>query len=160
MKVSKPQSGFTLIEMIVSLGVFSVVVTIAVGALLILIAANRQLQDEQTILGNLAFALDSMTREIRTGTQYYCHSSNSTISSGDDRIFNDSNDLDSVLADTDTQDCSGGRSPDSHEFQGVAFIEGGNSITGASADRILYYFHQYDRSLELLPALTAQTDTQ
>ena len=146
MQQSRTTSGFTLIEMIVSLGVFSVVVTIAVGALLVLIAANRQLQDEQSILSNLAFALDSMTREIRTGTQYYCESHNNNTGTPG-RIFNPSYDIDAQLPPDDVQDCYDGRSPNSHRFQGVAFVEGGDSITGASANRILYFFDQNDNTI-------------
>lgn len=147
MKHKQAQSGFTLIEMIVSLGVFSVVVTIAVGALLVLIAANRQLQEEQGILTNLAFALDSMTRELRTGSHYYCVSANTRTGTG--QVFDDSApyyDLDN-LDDTDVNDCYDGRNPASLNFQGVAFFEGGDSITGASVNRILYYFDQTDNTI-------------
>jgi prepilin-type N-terminal cleavage/methylation domain-containing protein len=66
------QAGFTLIEMIVSLGVFSVVVTTAVGAILVLVNTNLQLQSEQSVMTNLSFALDTMTREMRTGFKYFC----------------------------------------------------------------------------------------
>ena len=67
---TRTTGGFTLIEMIVSLTLFSAVITIAVGAFLVLLAANKQLQEEQAVLTNLSFALDSMTREIITGTGY------------------------------------------------------------------------------------------
>lgn len=125
------QSGFSLIEMIVSLGVFSLVVTIAVGALLMLVATNQQLQGEQSVMTNLSFTLDSMTREIRTGTNYYCATGGST--SG---VFGPSTDLDTFLG-TNTQDCTTGTG--NARFQGLAFIEAGDSIT-QSDDRILYYF--------------------
>ena len=128
------KKGFTLIEIIVSLALFSVVITIAVGALLILIASNKQLQDEQSVLSNLSFALDSMTREIRTGTDYYCAAS--TGSTGN-QIF----DNDSTLTPGLSGDCSD--SNDSNlAFHGIAFTEGGNSITGAGNSRIAYYFDQ------------------
>ena len=155
MKYRKPQAGFTLIEMIVSLGVFSVVVTISVGALLILIASNRQLQEEQSVLSNLAFALDSMTREIRTGSQYYCAQANSVNSAvnvgvgNNVRIFasnggnRDIDDIDSP-PNFAANDCPSGRTND---VQGVAFVEGGNSITGTAVNRILYYFDSADTKI-------------
>jgi prepilin-type N-terminal cleavage/methylation domain-containing protein len=130
------QSGFTLIEMIVSLGVFSFVITIAVGALLMLVAASKQLQGEQVVMTNLSFALDSMTREIRTGTYYYCDSQASTGGAGN--IFNPNNDVDALLTGDATKDCPNGPTG-SYQVTGVAFKEGGDSITGAN-DRILYYF--------------------
>lgn len=143
MRASK-QHGFTLIEMIVSLGVFSVVITISVGALLMLVATNSQLQGEQSVMTNLSFALDSMTREIRTGTSYYCDSASNTSSGGSSNIFNDSNDLDAILKSgsvQSTKDCSSGNA--GKNYRGLAFIEGGNSIT-AGSDRILYYFNKLD----------------
>lgn len=122
------QSGFTLVEMIVALAVFSIVITISVGALLMLVASNDQLRKEQAIMTNLSFALDSMTREIRTGTHYYCRSENSA--SG---VFASSYDLDS-LGDL-RSDCPNGKTGDYH---GVAFKEGGNSISDTK-ERIMYY---------------------
>lgn len=129
------QHGFTLIEMIVSLAVFSIVITVSVGALLVLVATNEQLQGEQSVMTNLSFALDSMTREIRTGTSYYCGSAVGFGGTGN--IFSDSTNLDIALADK-VGNCSNGNSL-GHRLQGIAFVEGGNSITDG-ADRILYYF--------------------
>ncbi len=131
--------GFTLIEMIVSLGVFSVVVTTAVGAMLVLIATNQQLQAEQSVMTNLAFALDTMTREMRTGYNYYCDSQPNYASGGPNNIFDDGNNHESILG-TNTADCATGR-PSSRQLQGVSFYEGGDSLTGATgAQRILYFF--------------------
>jgi prepilin-type N-terminal cleavage/methylation domain-containing protein len=130
----RSQSGFTLIEMIVSLGLFSLVVTVAVGALLMLVATNRQLQSEQSVMTNLSFALDSMTREIRTGTHYYCE-----WSANNNGTFNPVSNIDSIRGDS-TNDClSGNPNPSANVFVGLSFKEGGNSIT-QSQDRILYYF--------------------
>jgi hypothetical protein len=42
------------------------------GSLLVLIDANAKGQGVQSVLTNVSFALDSMTRNIRTGTDYYC----------------------------------------------------------------------------------------
>lgn len=138
------QTGFTLIEMIVSLAVFLVVITISVGALLMLIGTNEQLQAEQSVMTNLSFALDSMTREIRTGSHYYC---DSDASSGGSNIFG--GDQDVLLLNNDgsqkTNDCSGGTNA-SHRFQGISFVEGGNSITG-NDNRILYYFDKTEKRL-------------
>lgn len=130
--VTAKQSGFTLIEMIVSLALFSVVVTVAVGALLMLVSTNDQLQGEQSVMTNLSFALDSMTREIRTGTFYVCASSisaNGVFGSTDLDTLNDS-----------VNDCpTGGQGI---AYHGIAFKEAGDSITGASDERILYYFER------------------
>lgn len=126
----KSSRGFTLIEMIVSLALFSVVITVSVGALLVLVSTNEDLQGEQSVMTNLSFALDSMTREIRTGTGYYCVSASSQTG-----IFNNDN-LDDL--NDSIQDCANGSNAN---FHGVSFIEAGDSIT-EGADRILYF---YDR---------------
>ncbi len=134
------KAGFTLIEMIVSLGVFAVVVTTAVGAVLMLIATNQQLQGEQSVMTNLSFALDTMTREIRTGTNIYCVTRANYFENGSDNEFEDSNNPESTIND-DVADCSTGRFPGNHQLQGVSFYEGGNSITGSvGARRIMYYY--------------------
>lgn len=128
------EKGFTLIEMIVSLGVFSIVITIAVGALLVIISTNRQLQAEQSVMSNLAFAMDSMTREMRTGYNYYCDAAENATNN----IFEDGKNLDTELND-DTKDCPVDLGNDK-DYQGVAFFESGDSITNSSENRILYYY--------------------
>jgi prepilin-type N-terminal cleavage/methylation domain-containing protein len=65
-------SGFTLIELIVSLGLFALIMTLASGAYLMMISYNQQAQAEASGVNNLSFALESMAREIRTGTGYNC----------------------------------------------------------------------------------------
>jgi prepilin-type N-terminal cleavage/methylation domain-containing protein len=73
--------GFTLVEMIVSLALFSVVAVIAIGALLKVIDANDKAQSIQSSVTDLNFALESMSRDLRTGTDYTCGSYANTPSS-------------------------------------------------------------------------------
>lgn len=87
--------GFTLIELMVSLSVFAIVMLVSVGTLLILIDANAKAQALDSSTTNLSFALDSITRELRTGYHYYCFTSNNGAQS-----------LPSPK--TDTNDCSSG----------------------------------------------------
>lgn len=67
----KPR-GFTLVEMIVAIFIFSVAMVIATGALVSILNANRKAQAVKSVMNNLNFALDSMTRSIRTGADYDC----------------------------------------------------------------------------------------
>ena len=62
--------GFTLIEIIVSLAIFAVVSVVAIGSLLKVIDANKKAQALKTAINNLNFALEAMSREIRTGSEY------------------------------------------------------------------------------------------
>lgn len=72
--------GFTLVELIVSLGLFSFVVTLAAGAYLVMINVNREAQSISTGVNSLAFVLEGMTRNIRTGGGYGCYSDPTTFS--------------------------------------------------------------------------------
>jgi type II secretory pathway pseudopilin PulG len=56
--------------MIVAIFIFSIVVTIASGAMLSMISANRKAQALKTVMNNVNLALDSMSRDIRFGTNY------------------------------------------------------------------------------------------
>ena len=67
--------GFTLIELMVSVTIFIVVMTISLGALLSISAANRKAEALKTVMNNLSFSLESMSRAIRTGVDYGCNSS-------------------------------------------------------------------------------------
>ncbi|MDO8518529.1 MAG: type II secretion system protein, partial [bacterium] len=75
--------GFTLVEMLVSVAIFTVVMVIALGALLSLSAASRKVQTINTAVNNLSFAVDSMSRLIRTGLNYHCGASG-TMTQGQD----------------------------------------------------------------------------
>lgn len=79
-KINK--SGFTLVEMLVSVALFTVTVTISMGSLLVLVDANARAQSVQVAVTNISFALDSMTRQLRTGTDWYCPPGGSTITTG------------------------------------------------------------------------------
>ena len=68
----KAFSGFTLVEMVVAFAFFSVIMVIAVGSLISLIEANRKAQTLKTVVNNLHFALENMSRNIRTGSRYHC----------------------------------------------------------------------------------------
>lgn len=73
--------GFTLVEIVVSLAIFSIVAVVALGALLKIVNSNQKAQAIQSSISNLNFALDTMSRELRVGTDYYCGSfSGNTLS--------------------------------------------------------------------------------
>lgn len=82
--------GYTLLELIVSVGVFSMVMLAATGAYLNLIRLDRQTRAVNDIVTNLSFAVDTMAREIRTGTGYQCEGATNCPSSGTWFRFTDS----------------------------------------------------------------------
>lgn len=70
--LSSRQKGFTLVEIIVSIAIFIVVAIVALGALLRIIDSNQKSQGLKTSINNMNFALESMSRELRVGSSYYC----------------------------------------------------------------------------------------
>lgn len=66
----KARGGYTLVELIVAVGLFASIMTLASGAYLIMLSVARQTQSIATGIDNLSFVLESMTRTIRTGTHY------------------------------------------------------------------------------------------
>lgn len=64
--------GYTLVELMVAVGLFAIVMLLASGAYLIMIGLNRQVQGISSGINNLSFALEAMARDIRTGTTYSC----------------------------------------------------------------------------------------
>jgi prepilin-type N-terminal cleavage/methylation domain-containing protein len=107
------KKGFSLVEMLVAVALFSGVMIIAVGALLSLIDANRKAQAINSVMNNLNFALENMSRNIRVGSTYHCEVTNN------------------VPVDVDeVKDCSNG---------GELFaFEASNGDSGDSTDQIVY----------------------
>jgi prepilin-type N-terminal cleavage/methylation domain-containing protein len=64
--------GFTLIEVMVSTAIFSVVMVIALGALLAMSESDRKAQTLKSVINNLNFSVDAISRAIRTGDGYAC----------------------------------------------------------------------------------------
>lgn len=72
MMSSRPQRGYTLLELIVTIGLFSMVMLVVTSAYLTLIAADRQARAVNSLVANLSFGVESMARNIRTGRTYAC----------------------------------------------------------------------------------------
>ncbi len=66
------KKGFTLIEVLVSVAVFSIVMLIATSAVFTIVNANKKSHSIKSVMTNLNFALESMMREIRMGGSYEC----------------------------------------------------------------------------------------
>ncbi|HMB17610.1 MAG TPA: type II secretion system protein [Candidatus Paceibacterota bacterium] len=68
--ILKDKKGFTLVEMIVAMSVFTVLLTVAVGVFVKSIRSQRELVHRLAIIDNAGLALEQMTREIRTGYDF------------------------------------------------------------------------------------------
>jgi len=66
--------GFSLIEILVAVSVFSVAATISTGALMSITDAQQKILALRIVQDNLSYAFDTMGKEIRTGSFYHCGS--------------------------------------------------------------------------------------
>ncbi len=82
------KKGFTLIELMVSISIFAIVMTMSMGAILSVLDANQKSQTVRSVVDNLNATLESMTRSIRFGTNYHCGSTG-TITAPQDCISGD-----------------------------------------------------------------------
>ncbi len=73
-KYSQTSHGFSLIELMVSLSLFAIVMVISISTLLTIIDANGKAQALYSAMTNISFALDSMSRNIRTASEHNCAS--------------------------------------------------------------------------------------
>ncbi len=71
-KQYRPNAGFTIIEMIVSISIFIIVMLVVVGALISLSNASKKARVIRIATDNLSAAIDSMSRNIRMGSYYHC----------------------------------------------------------------------------------------
>lgn len=79
----KKQKGFTLVELLVSMGLFSIVMMISIGTLLSIVDANRKARSLIAVTTEMNFLFDSMMRTIRTGYEYRCGIAGSDCPNGD-----------------------------------------------------------------------------
>lgn len=68
----KKNTGFTFIEMVIAIAVFSIVVVIGTGSLLNAYKVHKKTQDLRSIMDNLNFIMEDISKTARTGTKYQC----------------------------------------------------------------------------------------
>ncbi|OGZ00506.1 MAG: hypothetical protein A2946_00865 [Candidatus Liptonbacteria bacterium RIFCSPLOWO2_01_FULL_53_13] len=74
--------GFTVLELIVAIGVFLIVVTVAVGGLVRALRTIRETAEILSANSNASLALEQMSREMRTGYDF-CIPANPCASEGE-----------------------------------------------------------------------------
>ena len=63
--------GFTLVEIMVSVAIFTIIITTGIGALVSMVNTYEVTQEQKKVHDGLNYALESMTREIRLGQNYF-----------------------------------------------------------------------------------------
>lgn len=112
--------GYTIIELVVAVGLFVTVALIASSAFLGVMASNRKTLAMRTAMDNLNFAIESMSRDMKTGFMYHCDTS---VLTGSIDVF---------------QDC-----PLSSGGAYIAF-EGQNGNSSLASDQIVYQLGSTD----------------
>ena len=67
--------AFTLIEVLVSVSIFALVMLVATGSVFSIVQANKKTHTLKSVMTNLNYALEAMTRDIRVGFKYTCDGS-------------------------------------------------------------------------------------
>jgi prepilin-type N-terminal cleavage/methylation domain-containing protein len=80
-KQLQKNKGFTLIETMIAVSLFLIIVTIGLGALLNANSVHKKSEEMRSILDNMSFIIEDMTRSVRTGYNYRCFVVGDTISS-------------------------------------------------------------------------------
>jgi type II secretory pathway pseudopilin PulG len=71
-KKSRNNAGYTLIETLIAVALFIIVVTIGMGALLNANALYNKSKNMRSVMDNLSFTMEDMSRNLRTGYNYQC----------------------------------------------------------------------------------------
>lgn len=66
------KSGFTLVEVMISIGLFTVIMVIGIGAILGVNITNRKTQSMRAIIDNMSFVMEDMARSMRLGEYFVC----------------------------------------------------------------------------------------
>lgn len=64
------EQGFTLIELIVVMGVFSTIITVVIGSFLVMLESQRAVTAEKDVAENTRFALEYVARQMRVVNRY------------------------------------------------------------------------------------------
>lgn len=64
--------GFTLIELMIATSLFTIIMLMGVGSLVVSSNSSKASQKLRITVDNVNFAMENMTRELRMGTVYEC----------------------------------------------------------------------------------------
>jgi len=68
----KHKKGFTIIETMISVSIFTLIVVFGINVLLNVNLVSNKSKDMREIMDNLSFVMEEMSRNLRTGYDYHC----------------------------------------------------------------------------------------
>lgn len=71
-KYSKTKNGYTIIETMISISIFLILIMTGMTTLMNAFSLHKKSQNMRSAVDNLSFILEDMSRNIRTGSNYYC----------------------------------------------------------------------------------------
>lgn len=71
-KNPKTKNGYTIIETMIAISLFIIIVMAGMGALLNANLLSQKSKDMRSIIDNLSFIVEDMSRNLRTGYDYHC----------------------------------------------------------------------------------------
>lgn len=76
--------GFTIIEIMIAVGLFTVIMVIGIGAVLKVNEVHKKTQNSREVIDNLHFIIEDMSRNIRLGSIYNCRASEGGLGVAED----------------------------------------------------------------------------
>ncbi len=104
------QKGFTLIEVMIAVGLFVVIMVFGIGSVLSTNDAHKKSQSQRAVNDNLSFVIEDMSRNLRLGSNYRCPINPGSLTASDGYTFSVSS------IDAQTQDCTFGEESFSISF--------------------------------------------
>ena len=66
----KIEYGFTIIELLISVAIFTIIVFFCLGSVVVIFSSNKKSESIRTAIDNANFALETMTRDIKFGSNF------------------------------------------------------------------------------------------
>jgi prepilin-type N-terminal cleavage/methylation domain-containing protein len=82
-KLNKKDKGFTILEVMVAVALFVVIVTFGIGALLNANTVHKKNEKIRSLMDNLNFIVEDMSRNMRTGDSFKCGTGSIPLSLAD-----------------------------------------------------------------------------
>lgn len=73
--LNNQQRGFTLMEVMVSISIFAIIITIGIGSLLTIFKTLQKTRADRQTLDSVSYMMDTMTRQMRTAQKITVNSS-------------------------------------------------------------------------------------
>lgn len=89
MFLNPKNKGFTLIEMMVAISIFSIIMVMSMGAVISIMDANRKSRSLKSAMNNLNLAVETMSRNVKFGTRWTCNDLEASCVGGVRIMFQD-----------------------------------------------------------------------